>query len=162
MAWQFRNWIAVTLIVCFLGCNNRPKSDMQTTVRPDSDEAGDATPQIEPGFYTDGPEYDRISNFLATSNASVSLDYHQGIEWYDKKEKAWLKIATIEDIKPLLASTKTKHLVIISTGKAMWDKYDEYITQIAEYANESGFDMTVVTDDNAQGLVVSKVIQYEN
>lgn len=40
----------------------------------------------------------------------------------------------------------------------MWDKYDEHIETIADYANELGFGMTVVTDDNAHGLIVSKVI----
>ena len=65
-------------------------------------------------------------------------------------------------MKSLLASSQNKHLVTVAVGKAMWDKYDEYIAKIAEFVDELGFDMTIVTDDNAQGLIVSKVIRHGN
>ena len=62
----------------------------------------------------------------------------------------------------MLASIENKQLVTVATGKAAWDKCDEYIAKIAEFADDLGFDMTIVTDNNAQGLVISKVIQHKN
>ena len=57
--------------------------------------------------------------------------------------------------------SKDKTLVTVSTGKASWDRYDEYIQTIAEFSSELGFKLTVVTDDHAQGLMVSQVIRNQ-
>lgn len=154
--------LMVMTISCICGCNRLHDSATQTASNSDTTSNRDV-PIIETGFFRPGgPDYERVSDVLAKSNASISLDYHQGIEWYDKSQKEWTKIEYIEDVKSLLAETETKKLIKISTGKAMWDKYDEYIAKIAEYASELGFRMTVVTDANAQGLIVSEVIQHEN
>ncbi len=157
--------LVLVLLVCLCGCNarhdtvNLASSDNNVTEEVDSE---NAAPEIKPGFYRDGVEYERVATMLAASDASVSLDYHSGIEWYDKKSKTRSTLDDINDVKSLLASIENKHLVTISTGKAAWEKCDEYIAKVAGFAEELGFDMTIVTDNNGQGLVVSKVIQHEH
>ena len=163
----------LALLVCLCGCNSeRDPANLanNTSNVPAKNDNGqsDATPgenpaaEIKPGFYRAGAEYERVSAVLASSDASISLDYHSGIEWYDKESKTRSTLDTIDEIESLLASIENKHLVTISTGKAAWEKYDEYIRKVAGFADELGFDMTIVTDDNAEGLMVSQVIRHRN
>ena len=160
------------LLICFGGCTAENESASQTntavsgtdqTIASQSDETPveNVAPNVKPGFYRDGADFDRVSDALAGSDANILLDYHSGIEWYDKTSKTRSTLDGIDDVRPLLASIENKRLVTVSTGKAAWDKYDEYIAKVAEFAGELGFDMTIVTDDNAQGLVISKVIQHK-
>ena len=162
---------ALVLLVCLGGCNAERESTSQTNsgsgaahsdaLQTNAPQTDGAATNIEPGFYRDGADYERVAGVLAKSDASVRLDFHSGIEWYDKTQETWSTLENINDVRSLLASTQNKHLVTVATGKAMWDKYDDYIAKIAEFADELGFDMTIVTDDNAQGLIVSKVIQHK-
>jgi hypothetical protein len=165
--------LALVLLACFCGCTVDRDStsqasaannvtDQTDTIRSDATPAEHVAPEFAPGFYREGVEYERVSNLLAGSDASILLDYHSGIEWFDKKSKTRTSLDDINDVKSLLASIENKHLVTVATGKAAWEKYDEYIAKVAGFADELGFDMTIVTDNNAQGLVISKVIQHKN
>ena len=165
--------LGLVLLACFCGCtaegdsasrtnNGSNVADRTNTIQSEPTPAEHVAPKIEPGFYRDGADFERVSNVLAKSNASILLDYHSGIEWYDKTSKTRSTLDDINDVKALLASIENKQLVTVATGKAAWDKYDEYIAKIAEFADDLGFDMTIVTDNNAQGLVISKVIQHKN
>ena len=163
---------ALVLLACFCGCTTERDSASQTnasnnvadqtsTIQSDTTLAEHVAPDVVPGFYRDGADFERVSSVLAGSDATILLDYHSGIEWYDKTSKTQSTLDDINDVKSLLASIENKRLVTVSTGKAAWDKYDEYIAKVGEFADELGFDMTIVTDDNAQGLVISKVIQHK-
>ncbi len=163
---------ALVLLACFCGCTAERDSVSQAndannalnqtnTIQLDATLAEHVAPDVEPGFYRDGADFERVSAVLAGSDANILLDYHSGIEWYDKTSKTRSTLDDINDAKSLLASIENKHLVTVSTGKAAWDKYDEYIAKVAEFAEELGFDMTIVTDDNAQGLAISKVIHHK-
>ncbi|MEY4567105.1 MAG: hypothetical protein RLY14_2075 [Planctomycetota bacterium] len=163
---------ALVLLVCFCGCDRNRDSASKIAFNSiaehnvsDQSVVTSAEPtayNIEPGFYRDGADYERVSGVLAKSDAHILLDYQSGVECYDKISKTRSKPEDINDVKSLLASIENKHVVTVSTGKAAWDKYDEYIAKVAGFADELGFDMTIVTDDNAQGLVISKVIQHKN
>ncbi|MEL7498318.1 MAG: hypothetical protein AAFN77_11965 [Planctomycetota bacterium] len=139
--------------------NDAPQTQ---TNQPDPTRSDQILSKIEPGFYRPGTDYERVSSVLGKSDASIQLDYHSGIGWYDKSSNTRSTLNDINEVKPLLKSIKDKHLVVVSTGKTDWDKYDEHIAKVVEFAGELGFDMTIVTDDNAQGLVVSKVIEHKN
>lgn len=164
--------IALVLLVCFCGCDrNRDSANKiasNSIAEHNASDQSDVTSAeptangIEPGFDRDGDDYQRVLAVLENSDASIHLDYHSGVEWYDKISKTRSKLDDINDVKSLLASIENKRVVRVSRGKVAWDKYDEYTAKIAEFADELGFDMTVVTDDNAQGLVISKVIQHKN
>ena len=153
--------ITMAFFVCFSGCETSTNSAEQSSDPVGSSDAHDV-PQIKPGFFEVGPEYDRVSAILAKSNANIRLDVHQGIEWYDGEKKTWIELKKIEDVKPLLENIETKKLITVSTGKAMWDKSDEYNAKIVQYGEELGFGMTVVTDDTGQGLSVSRVVRHKN
>ncbi len=163
--------LALVLLACFRGCTAERNSasptntansvaDQTNAIQSDATPAERVAPAVEPGFYRDGADFERVSSVLAGADASILLDYHSGIEWYDETAKTRSRLDDIYDVKSLLASIENKHVVVVSTGKVAWDKYDEYIAKIAEFAYELGFDMTIVTDENAQGLVISKVIQH--
>lgn len=163
---------ALVLLVCFCGCDRNRDSankiasnsiaEHNVSDQSNVTSAEPAATNIEPGFYRDGADYEHVSGVLEESDANILLDYHSGIEWYDKISKKRSELDDINDVKSLLASIESKHVVWVSTGKAAWDRYDEYIAKIAGFADELGFDMTIVTGNNAQGLVISKVIQHKN
>ena len=164
---------ALVLLVFLCGCTAQHEIASQTnttsnvadqinTTPSDETPVVDVAPDVKPGFYRDGADFERVSNVLAGSDANILLDYHSGIQWYDKTSKTRSTLDDINDVKSLLAAVENKQLVTVSTGKAAWDKYDEYVAKVAGFADELGFDMTIVTDNNAEGLIVSKVIQHGN
>ena len=147
--------------LCLLGCQPDspavPSGPNEASQEPDD---SDMT-SIEPGHYIDGPEMERVSQLLETADARISLDYHQGIEWYDPDEESWQTKGNVDDLEALLQSTEGKRLLTISTGKADWDKYDEYLQKIRGFAEASGYETTIVTSATGMGLHVSDVIRSD-
>ena len=149
--------ILFMLIAIVIGCDDANIQSLPIQPSPDAEPAA----SLEPGFYESGHELDRINSILMNSTARISLDFHQGIQWYDGSNKTWKNLDGIEDVEPLLNSAESKYLVSISTGKAVWDKCDTYVELIAKYSKSAGFRTLVVTDAHSRGLIVSKVIQLK-
>lgn len=99
---------------------------------------------------------------LDMATVTIRLDVHQGITWYNQERKAWETIESIDSIRDLLEGTPEKSVISIRTGKATWDKEDEYIQCIAEFAKTLNFEAIVVTTDHSSAIVISKVIRLKD
>ena len=136
--------------VALIGC--------QTGSSPSSDEIPQSgttesaqNPEIKSGLYSEGPEYDHLSKLLSESTCRIRLDIHSGITLNTDQE-----IEDINELTPLLKSIDSKNTLVISTGKAMWDKKAGYIDEIVVLANQFGYKMTIVIDDHSSGIFVRR------
>ncbi|MDB2687627.1 hypothetical protein N9Y42_10495 [Mariniblastus sp.] len=142
------------VITCLAGCETAtpPAASVQRSATETVPASRDQL--FEPGLYESGDDYERLSNLLSSSSASIRLDAHSGIAWNSEA------IGAIEDLWPLMKSASGKDILVITTGKAMWDKEDEYISEIVDQASAIGYKQTIVIDDHSGGIVVRKVMNH--
>jgi len=144
-----------TICVVAVGCQSN--SPQQTNEIPASETANTAVSilEIKPGLYSHGDEYDQLEKLLSESKCQIRLDAHTGIGWNSQT------LENIDDLMPLLKSTENKNVLLISTGKVMWDKEQDYIDIIVARAQELGYNMTVVVDDHSSGILVRNAYLHE-
>lgn len=153
--------LVLTIFASSIGCpSSSPHPGSQNSGTSAKDKPDRETISIEPGFYSAGPEYEQVAEILSNANARIGLDYYQGIEWYDRDTKSWVKVDKIEDLQPLLEAIGDKSLIVVSTGKAIWEQSDDHIESIASYAKLLGYRTTLVTVDHSSGTIISKVIHH--
>ena len=77
---------ALVLLVFLCGCTAQHETASQTnttsnvadqinTTPSDETPVADVAPDVKPGFYRDGADFERVSNVLAGSDANIPVSY---------------------------------------------------------------------------------------
>ncbi len=147
--------LVLIAITSLAGCNtNSPSSNSPKLNSTASNPVATENAAIQVGLYSEGDEYERISSIISDSSARIRLDAHSGIGWNGET------IENIDALSPLMNSVADKSIIVISTGKAMWDKEDGYIDNVVEFAKPLGYEQIIVVDDHSFGISVRKVISH--